>query len=419
MCATASTSVGAQLAPAAASSAGEVVAGADLGQPAQRLELDHPAAAAAGSSRSSSARVRGARARARGERAAQRARGRRACRRRARASGPRRRGRRSPAACARAAWRANEPGPNEGSITPGGESSSALVPAPWRSGTITTPARPWRASSAVDLVGVERRAVAGHEQRALGARARAPRRRRARRRPTGRPRRGSWTTSAPASRAARGGARLGGHDDRPGRAPARAASASSTSPTIASASARRSGTSDGLGETVLGPRERLDREHGDRHHLRPDRIRGSGGTERMSHLYDRIGDGYAAVRREDPRSPRRSTPRSATRAPWSTSARAPAATSRATATSSPSSRRAVMLAQRPVGAAPAVQATRRGAAVRRRRASTPRWRSSATTTGPTARPGCASCAASRAAAPSCSSATSRRRSARSGSCATT
>ena len=78
----------------------------------------------------------------------------------------------------------------------------------------------------------------------------------------------------------------------------------------------------------------------------------------MSHLYDRIGDGYAAVRREEPRD-RRGDPRGARRRAHraSTSARARAATSRATATSSPSSRRRVMLAQRPIGAAPAVQAS--------------------------------------------------------------
>ena len=58
-----------------------------------------------------------------------------------------------------------------------------------------------RASSASTSLGVERRAVAGDEQHALGARARPPGRRRAPRPRRGRRRPGSWTTSAPWPRA--------------------------------------------------------------------------------------------------------------------------------------------------------------------------------------------------------------------------
>ena len=48
-------------------------------------------------------------------------------------------------------------------------SRSALVPLPWRSGTITTPAPGEAVEQRADLVRVERRAVARDEQRALGA----------------------------------------------------------------------------------------------------------------------------------------------------------------------------------------------------------------------------------------------------------
>ena len=44
-----------------------------------------------------------------------------------------------PGCVASAAWRAKEPGPNAGPTTVGGSISSAFVPEPWRSGTITTP----------------------------------------------------------------------------------------------------------------------------------------------------------------------------------------------------------------------------------------------------------------------------------------
>ncbi len=44
----------------------------------------------------------------------------------------------SPAACAFCSWRARLPGPKAGPNTPGGEISRALVPLPWRSGTIVT-----------------------------------------------------------------------------------------------------------------------------------------------------------------------------------------------------------------------------------------------------------------------------------------
>jgi SAM-dependent methyltransferase len=49
---------------------------------------------------------------------------------------------------------------------------------------------------------------------------------------------------------------------------------------------------------VLGARERLDRKDGERLHLRPI-VAGTLGT--IGQLYDRIGTGYTDVRREDPR----------------------------------------------------------------------------------------------------------------------
>ena len=119
--------------------AGEVVAGADLRQAREGVERRAPAV----------------RPRGRGEPLEQRARARRAA---ARASSAARSASRSPgvstssssegacatrtvapAACASAAWRAKEPGPKAGASTVGGAISSAFVPEPWRSGTITTP----------------------------------------------------------------------------------------------------------------------------------------------------------------------------------------------------------------------------------------------------------------------------------------
>ena len=59
----------------------------------------------------------------------------------------------APADAARETWRANESGPNAGASTSGGVSSSAFVPVPWRSGTITTPASRAPASSAATSPG--------------------------------------------------------------------------------------------------------------------------------------------------------------------------------------------------------------------------------------------------------------------------
>ena len=59
----------------------------------------------------------------------------------------------APAARARAAWRANEPAPNDGGMTCGGSSSSALVPLPWRSGTMTTCGGSCRPSSEASSCG--------------------------------------------------------------------------------------------------------------------------------------------------------------------------------------------------------------------------------------------------------------------------
>ena len=104
---------------------------------------------------------------------------------------------RAPAARASAAWRANEPGPNAGAITVGGASSSAFVPEPWRSGTITTPGSGRCRAARRPRPG---RAPGSRPARAARARRRArPRRgRRARRPPTGPPRRGRARPRRPA-----------------------------------------------------------------------------------------------------------------------------------------------------------------------------------------------------------------------------
>ena len=243
------------------------------------------------------------------------------------------------AACARAAWRAKEPGPNEGAITAGGESSSALVPEPWRSGTITTPARPWRESSPSTSPG----SSAGQ----------SPGTSRARSAPAGERRfdaeRGGGRLAGLVAvvhdlgarlAGRRRGPRLGRHDDDAGRALGRRRARRARRPTIASASARRSGTSTASARrcfaranvligstatvTIRGQIVSAVQEgRADESSLRPHRRRIRSGQA-----------GGARDRRGDRRA------RSATRAPSSTSARAPAATSRPIATSSPSSRRA-------------------------------------------------------------------------------
>ena len=128
--ATASTSVGPQAAvePARrlAEERGQVVARPDLRHARERGERDHAAA----TRRSSTARVRAAACRPRVERRAQRG----------EVVGrvdvePERRQvadlhRRARRARAGAAWRANEPAPNDGATAPGGVSSSAFVPLP-------------------------------------------------------------------------------------------------------------------------------------------------------------------------------------------------------------------------------------------------------------------------------------------------
>ena len=73
----------------------------------------------------------------------------------------------------RARWpggAAQLPGPNDGASASGGVSSSAFVPVPWRSGTISADGGVDRSrEQLLELVGVEQRAVAGDEQHALGA----------------------------------------------------------------------------------------------------------------------------------------------------------------------------------------------------------------------------------------------------------
>ncbi len=98
-------------------------------------------------------------------------RGRRRCPRRAAAwaRGPPRAPRPPPAPPPRAARGC--PGPKLGSIASGGLSSSAFVPSPWRSGTITTPSRSSRSAPEQrrELGRVEQRGVARHEQHSVEA----------------------------------------------------------------------------------------------------------------------------------------------------------------------------------------------------------------------------------------------------------
>ena len=179
--------------------------GRTSGRPGQRVA----ARSSRGRCLEQRARAGGA-ARARGQRAAQR----REVVRRVDVE-PERAARRRPAARRRRrgrapAWRANEPSPNAGAITSGGVSSSALVPVPVAVGH-DHDRRRCAASSALDLVRVERRAVAGHEQHALGAalaRRRDPERAPP---PTGPPRPGRGRRARP--RRARSAAWLGGDDD--------------------------------------------------------------------------------------------------------------------------------------------------------------------------------------------------------------
>ena len=118
----------------------EVGARRDLGQ----------AARAPGSSITGASACRACGRRRRSSRRAPSAarRGPRACRCRAPATAPARPRPQRPAASASATWRSQLSGPNDGAITSGGVSSSALVPVPWRSGTTTTPDSPSPAADA-------------------------------------------------------------------------------------------------------------------------------------------------------------------------------------------------------------------------------------------------------------------------------
>ena len=127
----------------------------------------------------------------------------------------------------------------------GGVSSSALVPVPWRSGTISSRARGGRpGEQRVELCGVEQRAVAGHQQHPLGPGSRArcdPQRaagvvararsssstsRRSRRRSAGR--RGRRSPPAPRRRAWPGAARPARRRTSPPPAPGGAPGSSSS-----------------------------------------------------------------------------------------------------------------------------------------------------------------------------------------------
>ena len=209
-------------------------------------------------SRSSSARVRGAapgRARERGAQRGEVARGvdveleRRQPRRpdgRARRVGERRRGAR------------RSRGRRRASSTVGGSSRSALVPEPWRSGTMTTPgAALGRAARRPrpDPAPGSRRARAGR----AAPRVPPPSARRAAPPRTGPPRRDRAHQSTP-----RPLRRARPTRPRAASSPRTAPSASSTSPTIAAASSARS-TPSGPQALLRAP-ERLDGEDGDRTH---------------------------------------------------------------------------------------------------------------------------------------------------------
>ena len=106
---------------------------------------------------------------------------------------------------------------------------------------------------------------------------------------------------------------------------------------------------------MLGTRERLDRQNGDRRPSATDRIRDNAGH--MGALYDRIGTGYTKVRGEDPRIA------AAIHAALG-DARTVVNVGAGAGSYEPRDREViavepseVMIAQRPPGAAPAVQAT--------------------------------------------------------------
>jgi hypothetical protein len=119
---------------------GEVLAAPDLGEPGDRLGADHRARSTA--ARSSTVSTSTANAT-----------------RWSTTQG-------SPASAAREACRSQLPGPKAGAIASGGVSSSPLVPVPWRSASTTTPgvAAVVLAEQVVEVAGGQQRAVAGDEQ---------------------------------------------------------------------------------------------------------------------------------------------------------------------------------------------------------------------------------------------------------------
>ena len=139
----------------------------------------------------------------------------------------------------------------------GGASASALVPVPWRSGTIADVALGHPGQQPVELARVEQRAVAGEQHDALGpvglgpgdARPAPPR--------SGRPSAGSGTTSAP-GRCRRARRARGSLVTTIVRSIERAAPiASSTSSSIAAASAARRSSSMPAARRCLAAAKRL------------------------------------------------------------------------------------------------------------------------------------------------------------------
>ena len=191
------------------SSAARSSPGADLREAGERVEGDRAVTRACRKPLEQRARARRAGLRRAGAPSAA-PRGRRACRRRARATAAARRAR-APRRRSRARHGGRtSPGRRPAPSPSAASSSSAFVPEPWRSGTITTPAPP-AGEQRVDLGRVERRAVPGNEQDPLGAPlARRPRCR-ARQPRTAPPRRGRARRSIPPRRAS--ARRLGGHHD--------------------------------------------------------------------------------------------------------------------------------------------------------------------------------------------------------------
>ena len=165
-----------------------------------------------------------------------------------------------------ATWRSQLPGPNAGAIASGGDSTSALVPVPWRSGMIArersgTPRQQARRARAGRAAG-SRPAAARRSRRRAPARARC----RAARPRSGRRRAGRRRTRRPSSRRDRAAAGLAGDDERPLDAARRGDAPRGRRASIASASAARCVGGEHVAEPLLGGAEALHRQDRRRAH---------------------------------------------------------------------------------------------------------------------------------------------------------